>query len=107
MANAEDFAGCARADFRFRGQLVGASTYFGNTTGNRPKPDLKVKAPVILLEAHTSLRFGRVYFNGLAIYGHLKNSEAVTNANRNLSNNLNVKRTPVGEAALAGYADGR
>jgi len=30
----------------------------------------------------------------------LQNSEALTNANRNLSNNLNVKRTPVASAAL-------
>ena len=105
MANAEDFAACARADFRFGRQFIGASAYYGNTTGNRPKPDLKVKAPVMLVEGHASLRFGRIFFNALAVYGHLKNSEAVTNANRNLSNNLNVKRTPVGSAALAGFAE--
>ncbi|MBI1224213.1 MAG: autotransporter outer membrane beta-barrel domain-containing protein [Bacteroidetes bacterium] len=105
MANAEDFAACVRADFRFGGQLIGASAYYGNSTGNRPKPDLKVKAPVMMVEGHTSLRFGRAYLQALAIYGRLDNSEAVTNANRNLSNNLNVKRTPVGAAALAGYVE--
>lgn len=106
MANAENFALCARTDLRFgSGQLVGVSGYFGNTTGNRPKPDLKAKAPIALFEGHAALRFGRAYFNALAIYGHLENSERITNANRNLSNNLNVKRTPVGAAALAGFAE--
>ncbi|MCC6727021.1 MAG: autotransporter outer membrane beta-barrel domain-containing protein [Saprospiraceae bacterium] len=105
MANAENFALAARTDFRFRGNLVGASAYFGNTTGNRPKPDLKVDAPIFLVEGHAALRLGRCYLNALAIYGHLENSEAVTNQNRNLSNNLNVKRTPVGAASLAGFAE--
>lgn len=105
MANAENFALCARTDFRFGGQLVGASAYFGNTTGNRPKPDLKSDSPLLIFEGHTALRFGRIYLNALAIYGHLDNSEAITNANRNLSNNLNVKRTPVGAAAVAGFAE--
>jgi len=38
-------------------------------------------------------------------YGALGNSEALTNQNRNLSNNLNVKRTPVAAAAIGGFAE--
>lgn len=105
IANAENFALAVRTDFRFRNHLVGVSAYFGNTTGNRPKPDLNVDAPIFLAEGHAAFRFGRLYLNALAIYGHLENSEAVTNQNRNLSNNLNVKRTPVGAAALAGFVE--
>ena len=39
------------------------------------------------------------------MYGTLSNSEAVSNANRNLSNNLNVKRTPVAAAAAGAFLE--
>jgi hypothetical protein len=38
----------------------------------------------------------------MGLYSTLENSDLVSSANRNLSNNLNVKRTPVGSAA-GGY----
>ncbi|MCB0638438.1 MAG: hypothetical protein KDC54_17530, partial [Lewinella sp.] len=39
------------------------------------------------------------------MFGHVQNSEALSAANRNLSNNLNVKRTPVGKLAAGAYAE--
>ena len=41
----------------------------------------------------------------MLMYGALGNSEALTNQNRNLSNNLNVKRTPVGSAAIGSFLE--
>ncbi|MBK8679989.1 MAG: hypothetical protein IPN25_15515 [Sphingobacteriales bacterium] len=43
--------------------------------------------------------------NGMVFYGAMGNSEALSNNNRNLSNNLNVKRTPVAAAAIGGFAE--
>lgn len=106
LVNAENFAACARTDYYWNEEsMAGISAYYGNTTDNRPKPDLKISAALFLVDFHTSLIYKNWFFNGTVFYGHLSNSEAVTNANRNLSNNLNVKRTPVGAAALAGFAE--
>lgn len=41
----------------------------------------------------------------MIIHGHLQNADVITQANRNLSNNLNVKRTPVATQALAYYVE--
>jgi hypothetical protein len=46
-----------------------------------------------------------VKVRGLFLYGTLENSDLVSKANRNLSNNLNVKRTPIGSKALGGYLE--
>lgn len=40
------------------------------------------------------------------LYGNLQNSDDISRANRNLSNNLNVKRTPVAKNALGYYIEG-
>ena len=45
MVNAENFAFCGRLDFKPEENFtVGVSAYAGNTTDNRPKPDLQVDA---------------------------------------------------------------
>lgn len=106
MANAENFALCARIDYRPTDDFVmGISAYGGNTSNNRPKPDLKVTTPLLLSEFHFNYRKNPFRLSGMAFYGFLGNSEALTNQNRNLSNNLNVKRTPVGEAAIGGFLE--
>lgn len=99
--NAEDWAAVGRLDYEFgHEQAIGVSGYFGNTRNNRPKPDLAVDAYLSLLDAHLVYEREPFELTGQLIYGQLQNSEALTNANRNLSNNLNVKRTPVASAAL-------
>ena len=98
---AQDFAAVGRLDYEFgREKFVGISGYFGNTRNNRPKPDLKTDAYLAMTEAHIVLDFSPFEFKAMALFGQLQNSEAVSVANRNLSNNLNVKRTPVGKQAL-------
>ncbi|MBL7976839.1 MAG: hypothetical protein JNN12_00760 [Bacteroidetes Order II. Incertae sedis bacterium] len=104
--NANDWAGVARIDYRWdKHQFVGIAGYIGNTRNNRPKPDLQVDAYLTLLEAHLVMDTKPLMFQAIGLLGQLQNSEQVSNANRNLSNNLNVKRTPVGKQALGASAE--
>ena len=106
MANAENLAVAARADYRFLpGSKVGVSGYYGNSADNRPKPDLSVPAHVGIAEAHLVYESGPFTARGLVLYGTLQNSAEVSKANRSISNNLNVKRTPVGSAALGWFVE--
>jgi len=104
--NANDLAVVARLDFDVADETrLGVSAYHGNSAGNRPKPDLRVPANVMILDAHVSTEIGRFRARALVLYGHLQNADQVSDANRNLSNNLNVKRTPVGSAALGWFVE--
>lgn len=106
LANAENFALALRFDFSPNDNLsFGISTYVGNTTGNRPKPDLKVDTYLSMNEFHFQMKKQRFHFNAMALIGFLQNSEALSNQNRNLSNNLNVKRTPVGSSAFGYFVE--
>ena len=104
--NAEDWAICGRLDYEFgHEKIVGIGGFFGNTRGNRPKPDLGVNAFLTLADVHFILEREPFEVCGQLVFGHLQNSEAVSTANRNLSNALNVKRTPVGKTALGWSAE--
>lgn len=106
MVNTEDIALAARVDYQpIPSLLVGVSGYTGNTVHNRPKPDMDVDARVSIVEAHALLHTGNLTARAMGMYGTLQNADIVSQANRNLSNNLNVKRTPVGSAALGWYAE--
>ena len=106
MANAENFALCGRLDYRPNDDFrLGFSLYGGNTTNNRPKPDLRVSTVLTLGEVHAHYTKNPLNLSAMLFYGALSNSEALTNQNRNLSNNLNVKRTPVGASALGAFAE--
>jgi hypothetical protein len=106
LVNAENFAFAGRLDFSPNEKMkVGFSLYGGNTKDNRPKPDLQVDTPLGIGDIHYHQQMSWVNINAMFFYGVLGNSEALTNQNRNLSNNLNVKRTPVAESALGGFAE--
>lgn len=106
LVNAENFAATARIDYKSGNDFqIGISLYGGNTTNNRPKPDLHIATPVGLGEFHFRYKNALINVSGMCIYGVLGNSEALSNQNRNLSNALNVKRTPVGAAALGAYLE--
>ena len=105
-ANAEDFALVGRVDYTVvAGAVLGISGYYGDSADNRPKPDLRADAHVGIVELHGFYEVGGVKVRGLFLYGTLENSDLVSKANRNLSNNLNVKRTPIGSRALGGYLE--
>lgn len=118
--NAENWAIVGRFDYNFlkknedeEGEeheevsdgFIGVSTYFGNSADNRPKPDLLVPAYVSIQDFHFYINKNGISNKTYFIYGHLKNSEAVTQANKNLSNNINVKRTPVASDILGVYTE--
>ncbi|MFY2563742.1 hypothetical protein ACN469_39500 [Corallococcus terminator] len=122
VQRATDMALVVRADVtHFDGFTFGVSAYRGDTTRNRPKPDLVksceeanprevapcgyVSAPLTLLDAHLSVRKGRWSAKGLVMYGHLKNAELVSQRNARLSNLLGVMRTPVSDHALAVWGE--
>ncbi|MGK0389075.1 MAG: hypothetical protein ACI94Y_001811 [Maribacter sp.] len=104
--NANDLAVVGRLDYEFaKDSEIGISAYFGNSANNRPKPDAQINAYVGVYDFHmvweASPWRARAYF----VYGNLSNSEAISNLNRNLSNNLGVKRTPVGAAAIGSFGE--
>lgn len=106
MVNAENFAIAFRLDRTlFQNSEIGFSSYLGNTTGNRPKPDLKVRTLLFLSEFHLALKLKSLSLRSQFMYGSLENSEALSNFNRNLSNALNVKRTPVGASMIGGFME--
>jgi hypothetical protein len=122
LVRATDLAAVLRADVtRFEGLVFGASAYYGDTTRNRPKPDLVktceeandrevapcgyVSAPLLLLDAHLSLDRGPWRAKALVMWGYLQNADDVSARNERLSNLLNVLRTPVAEHALAAWAE--
>ena len=105
-ANAEDFALVGRVDYTIMdGTILGISGYYGDSADNRPKPDFRADAHVSILDLHGFYEVGALKVRGLFLHGTLENSELISKANRNLSNNLNVKRTPVGSRAFGGYLE--
>ena len=103
MVTAESFATMLRLDYKFgkhKHTYAGMSAYIGDSSANRPKEDMKESAYVTMVEGHFTYNEYplRVYTTG--IYGNLENSNIVSIKNSNLSNNLGVKRTPVGKNAV-------
>jgi hypothetical protein len=108
MMNAENFAITTRLDYKFgkhKNTFVGFSTYYGNSSGNRPKNDIDVDAFVTMLEGHLSYNEHPFRLATTAIWGNLRNSDIVSFFNANLSNNLGVKRTPVAKNAFGFSAE--
>ncbi|WAM29073.1 hypothetical protein [Myxococcus sp. NMCA1] len=122
LTRATDLALVVRADVtRFNGISFGASAYYGDTTRNRPKPDLVrqcedanpnvvapcgyVSAPLLILDAHLSVNRGPWRAKALVLFGHLENAELVSQRNTRLSNLLDVLRSPVSDNALAMWGE--
>ncbi len=111
MNNAESFAFAGRLDYHFGTNdhtFIGIAGYVNDAAANRPKKDMKQSAYVTMVEGHVSYDEKNLRFNAVALYGNLENSDIVSQKNANLSNNLGVKRTPVGKNAFgvsveAGY----
>jgi len=107
VANAENLAIAGRFDYNLKNKSwVGVSGYFGNSNDNRPKPDLKgIPGHVSIVDAHACLNFKKFKVRSMLMYGHLQNSDLISEANRNLSNNLNEKRTPVGSDMIGFFVE--
>jgi hypothetical protein len=108
QVNATDPAVVFRLDYTgTENLLAGGSVYYGNTSGNRPKPeDMEgIDAHVTILDAHLFYSAGPVLFRGNLIYGNLENSAIVSQRNARLSVNIQTPRTPVAKNAIAYYAE--
>lgn len=104
--NANSFAYAGRLDYVFgKGSEVGFNVYANNPSPNRPKNDFKEKSWLVYGDVHFTFSKHPWRVAALSMFGHIQNSEALSNANRNLSNNLDVKRTPVGKMAAGAYVE--
>ena len=104
--NAEAPAFVGRLDYAFNeNATVGISGYYGDTAANRPKPDVDFDAYVGIVSLHGFYEMNAVKVRGLFLWGALENADRLSKVNRTLSNNLNVKRTPIGSSALGYYIE--
>ena len=105
-ANAEAPAFVGRLDYAFNeNATIGISGYYGDTAANRPKPDVDFDAHVGIVSFHGFYEMNAVKVRGLFLWGTLENADQLSKVNRTLSNNLNVKRTPIGSSALGWYIE--
>ena len=104
--NAEAPAFVGRLDYAFHeNATVGISGYFGDTAANRPKPDVNFDAYVGIASFHGFYEVKALKIRGVFLWGTLQNADKLSKVNRSLSNNLNVKRTPIGSSALGWYIE--
>lgn len=114
LTSASAPAGVLRLDIEHRGLLLGASTYVGGSTRNRPKPDLVPTcdsaadevAPcgvtpgrVLIVGAHGEYIGHGVSVRASGAWGRLQNADLISERNARLSNNLDVLRTTVADEA--------
>lgn len=108
MAVGESFAYTMHLDYKFgthKNTFAGAALYVNDAAANRPKNDMETSAYVKIVEGHITYDENYLRFNAIGLYGDLENSDIVTRKNATLSNNLGVKRTPVGKKALGASAE--
>ncbi len=104
--NAEAPAFVGRLDYAFNeNATIGISGYYGDTAANRPKPDVDFDAHVGIASFHGFYEMNAIKVRGLFLWGTLENADLLSRKNRALSNNLNVKRTPIGSSALGWYIE--
>lgn len=103
LVSATDLAVVGRLDWELmRGFVLGGSLYYGNTTGTRPKPDMKgIDGHVTLGDVHALLDRGPVRGRALYMAGSLENAALISAKNSRLSTALQVSRTPVAKGAFA------
>jgi hypothetical protein len=107
QAQATDLAVTGRLDYvGTSGVQVGVSGYYGNTTQNRPKPDMEgIDGHVTIGEAHAVVERGGLVARGMALYGTLENADLISQRNGQLPGALEVPRTPVAAAAMLWYVE--
>ncbi|MCZ7614001.1 MAG: hypothetical protein M5T52_10850 [Ignavibacteriaceae bacterium] len=87
--------------------LFGVSGYYGNTSGNRPKPEdmQNVNGNVGILDFHAAYNSNDFIARGLFLFGHLTNSDIISQRNSSISRNIQSPRTPVAESAMSYYIE--
>ncbi|WP_121966569.1 autotransporter outer membrane beta-barrel domain-containing protein [Myroides sp. N17-2] len=108
MAVGNSLAFTARLDYKFgknKNTFAGVAAYVNDAAANRPKKDMDVSAYVTIFEGHVSYDENYLKFSSVFLYGNIENSNIVSRKNANLSNNLGVKRTPVGKSMIGFSGD--
>jgi hypothetical protein len=107
QVQATDLAVAGRLDWvGVRGVMLGVSGYYGNSTGNRPKPDMEgIAGHVTIGDAHAVVQRGALIARGEFLYGTLENADVISQRNGQLPRALQVPRTPVARAAMLWYAE--
>jgi len=103
MSNGNSIALSGRLDYKFgknKYTYAGVSAYINDAAANRPKDDMEDTAYVTIFEGHITYDEDYLRFNSVVMWGNLENSNIVSRKNATLSNNLGVKRTPVGKNML-------
>ncbi|MEK6495151.1 autotransporter outer membrane beta-barrel domain-containing protein [Myroides odoratimimus] len=108
MAVGNSLAYTARLDYKFgknKNTFAGIAAYINDAAANRPKKDMDISAYVTIFEGHVSYDENNLKFSSVLLYGNIENSNIVSRKNANLSNNLGVKRTPVGKSMIGFSGD--
>lgn len=107
LARATDMAVVAALEYNgIDGLSVGGSYYRGNSTGNRPKPDMEgIDGYVNIVDGHVVYEGGGVTARGLVLHGSLQNAGLISVKNSRLARSLPVPKTPVASSALAWYGE--
>lgn len=104
--NADQLAMAIRLDYvPDKDKQIGFCFYTNNATGNRPKNDFTKPSWVSLGDVHLQWDARPMKLRAYGMLGNVQNSESLSSANRNLSNNLGVKRTPVAKMAAGAYVE--
>lgn len=89
---------------------IGASIYYGNSTGNTAKPEKMkhISGTVSIVNLDIVYKNKRAVVRGNFIYGNIADSEEISKINRSISKNIQYSRTPIAQSAMtyaieAGY----
>ena len=103
---AEDLAYVFNLNYRpVPNALLGVSWYHGDSADNRPKDDTDFDADINILALFGRYALGPWSITGQYMAGELDNSDLITRANRRVSNNLGVVRSPVARTAKALFVE--
>ena len=107
QVQATDLAVVGRLDYvGSEGVMVGVSGYYGNSTDNRPKPDMEgIDGHVTIGDVHAVVERGPFIARGEYLYGTIENADIISQRNAQLPQTLQAPRTPVGSAAMLWYAE--
>jgi len=102
QVKATGMAGAVRLDYTgLDGVVAGVSGYVGNSTSNRPEPDMEgIDGRVSIVDGHARADLGPVAARGEVLYGAIENADLISRNNSRLPAELGVPRTPVAKNAF-------
>lgn len=106
QVNATNMAVAGRLDYTRDASVLGVSGYYGNTSDNRPKPDMEgIPGHVGIGDVHAVVAAGPFLARGVFLYGTIENADVISHRNGQLPQAVHAPRTPVASAAMCYYAE--